>query len=119
MSQFYIVFIIHHRTSYTFYISENDVKYGHCVCIKESPYMTATGCPPGMVPVTKCPPKIPRRVETCCAQIVLTKQKEDKTHTDNKQPQNKETHTPPKQKLRKSPIIKQGSIIRMLRVFDG
>jgi len=92
------------------------VKYAHCVCMKETEYWSATKCPLGMVPVTKCPPKIPRRDETCCAQIILQKQNKD---NDNKQGHNKETHTSSKQNLRKKTIIKGRSIVRMLRVFDG
>ena len=98
------------------------MKYKHCVCMTESWYLTATGCPPGMVPVTQCPPKIPKRDETCCALIVLEKKqyiRQAFEGDDDWRQTNKETKKTPTKKPRKFKVIKGGSIVRILRVFDG
>ena len=104
--------------------------------MKESPYMTATGCPPGMVPVTKCPPKKIRTDETCCAQIVFTnkqnvrqavegelaedkKQTNDKSKDDKNKAKSKITQTSSTQKPKKIPKIRGGAVLKILRVFEG
>ena len=96
-----------------------------------------------MIHVVECPPKKPKRDETCCAMVernepskyksMYNKQPSESRPADNKTPiheqtkehktqaNHNETPKPPKSPKQKSKTIisKKGPIRRIFKVFDG
>ena len=134
---------VYHVLHFTVCVSVNDVKYRRCFCIKTTGYWLTTGCPPGLIQVVECPPKKPKKGETCCAMAerkeqskyksVYNKQSSDNRPADNNKPiheqikeRNKHALHNETPKLPKSPkqksntsISKRRPITRMFKVFDG
>ena len=91
------------------YMTGDDIMKERCNC-EDRFWMH--GCPRDTKQVISCQPKKPEKDTICCAQ---SKQKNKKKHSQAHKSQIPKSLKP---KPKNVPVIKKGSILRLLRVFD-